>query len=60
MPDEIRLPPGLEIWELEPLDIFNAYVRRCGGNVDMTIDHFVYLGAENPRRPDVRFLSESD
>ena len=60
MPDEPRLPSGLEMWELEPLDRFNIYMRECRGNEDMTIDHFVYQGAEDPRRPDVRFLSESD
>ena len=52
IPDELQLPSGLDIWELEPVDLLRAYIRRCGGDAEMTLDHFVEQGAEDPRRLD--------
>ena len=57
-PDEPHLPAGIDYWEIDAVDILRIYIRRCGGDADMTIDHFVQQGAEDPRRPDPRFLSD--
>ena len=61
MPEEpwqLEWEPGVQIRELLPVDIFRAYTLRCGGDPEMTIDTFVEQGAEDPRLPDPRFLSE--